>query len=104
MSLDRSEASIRLNQNTRNGKNHLKLKSIVRKSQNQVFENQSPYCKSNQDWDKVRDRSITQRKQEPGIKTKQTRMKGKRVRSKTTAKWHHRLPRTTGGVAWHICY
>lgn len=99
MNFDRSEASIRINQNTRDGKNSLKLKSIVRKLQSQVFENQSPYCKSSQDWDKVRYRSIAQRKQEPGIKTKQTRMKGKGVRSKTTAKWHCRLPRTTGGVA-----
>lgn len=82
MSLDRSKASIRINQNTRDGKNHLKLESIVRKSQSQVFENQSPYSKSSQDWDKVRYRIITQRKQEPGIKTKQTRMKGKRVRNK----------------------
>ena len=34
-----------------------------------------------------------------GIKTKQTRMKSRRDGIKTTAKWHCRLPRATGGVA-----
>lgn len=47
----------------------------------------------------MRYRHIIQKREEPEIKTKQTRMKSKRVRSKTTAKWHCRLPRATGGVA-----
>lgn len=70
----------------------------------EVWKPKSPYYKISQVWNKVRYGSITQRRQEPRLKTKQTRMKSKRVRSKTTAKWHCRLPRATGGVAWHICY
>lgn len=105
LSLETStEASIRINQDTRDTKSHTKLKTIVTKSEPEDWKSKSPYYKISQSWNKVRYRSITQRRQEPGIKTKQTRMKSKRVRSKTTAKWHCRLPRATGGVAWHICY
>lgn len=98
-----TEASIRINQDTSHTKSHTELKGIVRKSWSQKSENQGVPVIS-QGWNKVSYKNVSQRRQEPGVKTKQTRMKSKRVRSKTTAKWHCRLPRATGGVAWHICY
>lgn len=82
-------------------KESTKPRSMVRKPQRQELEN--PCSKISQGWNKVRSTSLTQRRQEPGIKTKQTGMKSRRDRSKTTAKWHCRLPRATGGAAWHIC-
>lgn len=104
LSLETStEASIRINQDTSHTKSHTKPKGILRKSRNQKSENQGVPIVS-RGWNKVSYKSVAQRRQEPGVKTKQTRMKSRRVRSKTPAKWHCRLPRATGGVAWHICY